>query len=397
MAALIITLILLLLILILAGRLRYLESQAVDRQLQAHVTQNAAKIKGARRFYLKTLYRSNPPLGLIRIVTIILTVIAGAALLWTVAAQLAVADVIPAGAADFLSDLFTTETAERNTAAWILAGSALLASGLRWYTIKALHTIQDAEDTGQMRDVYTTPRELRVKMDSTRQVQLVLIIIGAVMVALASQFNLYPADADTTADTSQSTAQSSASSASSQQSSANSTDTSNPAPKQDPHTPLGALQAAKDAPLSVADKLTDADRATLIFMAYWAMEGEDPATLFDRGTAGSDYYYHIIPNNGQPLYVFNSHTPSSNTTANMFVACVDNGDVWFYSLYNSPSQSPHLSDITALTTQNSSARPTDQPLANQSFRFRQMITLNYQQTGYARVHQILQNGYAMTL
>ena len=67
--------------------------------------------KGARRFYLKTLYRSNPPLGLIRIVTIILTVIAVAALLWTAAAQLAVADVIPAGAADFLSDFFTTETA----------------------------------------------------------------------------------------------------------------------------------------------------------------------------------------------------------------------------------------------------------------------------------------------
>lgn len=161
--------------------------------------------KGARRFYLKTLYRSNPPLGLIRIVTIILTVIAVAALLWTAAAQLAVADVIPAGAADFLSDFFTTETAERNTAAWILAGSALLASGLRWYTIKALHTIQDAEDTGQMRDVYTTPRELRVKMDTTRQVQLVLIMIGALTVALASQFNLYPADADTTADTSQPT------------------------------------------------------------------------------------------------------------------------------------------------------------------------------------------------
>ncbi|GAF40294.1 hypothetical protein FC83_GL003306 [Agrilactobacillus composti DSM 18527 = JCM 14202] len=410
MIALSIALGLLVVILVGAGRLRYLENQVIDGQLESHVTQTVEKVRGARRFYLRTLYRSHQPLAFLRFLTIILLVLAALALAWAISIQFA----LITGLADTLSSipgLYVSSDDERNLALWIMAITALIALGLRWQTVNALQRIQDAEDTKEMRDIFTTPSQLRQKMDVTRKAQLVVAALLALWLALAGQLQLLPAVGTPFVDlwTAKSTenrrnaARDSAynnpmayePSNSASSSTASSSNDNGPA-KHDPDTPIGALQAAKKAPASMAAQMTDADQATMIFMAYWAMEGQDPAQLFSRGLGGAHYYYHILPNNGNPLYVFNSITDAGNIVDNMFYASIAAGQVTFYSLDNSTSASQRLSDITPLTIRNGQIYPASESLDNYSFDLRQLITLYYQQAGYAKVQSYLELGTTMT-
>lgn len=381
------------------------------------------QIAGAQRFYVRTIYRRQHVMYLRRIM-IGLFVLAGFMALWALCEQFNLYTTFPNGRAAmnwFLSD----HTSTRNVALVLMIFSVLGASLLRFLLLKRVDEVQVAEANESAHDIYAIPAVMRRQLFGLRRLLLIGLLIISLWLGLGAVTKAIPratspfetshsitqpietnsatsgsssdeTSYDDSGDSSSSPSSSSAASDAAESSNSNdATDDDLPMPS----TPIADVVKAKPADNATMKQLSEADQASLTFMAYWAMEGQNPATLFatKNSTGGATFYYHWIANNGHPIIMFNSYSPVAKAMDDMFIANIAGNDVSFYSLHDETAQTSKLANIMGLTMSNGYATPSQDQLDQRSYDLRKMATVYYQQAGYQAVHDTLKPGYAMTL